>query len=181
MQQKKKKTEPRWKTEVKDWIVSIIIAIILAFVIRTFIVEPYLVEGTSMNPTLQTQERLLVNKALYYFTDPVKDDIIVFKYPHDPSRDFIKRVIAVPGDTIEIREGVVYLNGQMLKEDYILEKTKGSFPKVIVPPKHVFVMGDNRNNSEDSRFKNVGFVPYELVKGKGMIVFWPFEVFRKMP
>ncbi len=73
------------------------------------------------------------------------------------------------------------MNGQLLKENYILEKTKGDYKKVIVPQKHVFVMGDNRNNSEDSRFSRVGFVPYELIKGKGMLVFWPFEVFRKLP
>lgn len=181
MQQKKKRPEAAWKATVKDWVVSLLIALVLAFGIRTFIVEPYLVEGTSMNPTLQSHERLLVNKGVYYFTNPVKDDIIVFKYPRDPRRDFIKRVIAVPGDTIEIREGEIYLNGQMLKENYILEKARGNLPKLIVPPKHVFVLGDNRNNSEDSRFRDVGFVPYDNIKGKGMIVFWPFEVFRKLP
>ena len=170
-----------WQEELKDWIISIIIAVILAFFIRTFVVEPYLVDGSSMNPTLQNSERLLVNKSAYLFSEPTKDDIVIFKFPFDQSRDFIKRVIAVPGDTIEIKSGNVYLNGQLLKENYILEKTKGDYKKVIVPQKHVFVMGDNRNNSEDSRFSRVGFVPYELIKGKGMLVFWPFEVFRKLP
>jgi len=95
--------------------------------------------------------------------------------PRDPSRDFIKRVIAAPGDTIEIRAGRVLVNDQLLTEDYILEKTRSEYPKSTVPEGHVFVMGDNRNNSEDSRFADVGFVPYDLIKGKAMLVFWPIS------
>ncbi len=181
MQQKKKKPESQWQVTLKDWGISLLIALVLTFAFRAFVVEQYLVEGTSMNPTLQNHERLLINKGVYYFTDPTKGEVVVFKYPRDQKRDYIKRVIATPGDTVEIREGEVYLNGQPLKENYILEKAKGDFPKVIVPPKHVFVLGDNRNNSEDSRYRNVGFVPYELLKGKAMLVIWPFEFFRKLP
>ena len=178
---KTKEKKSTMQDTLKDWTISIIIAIVLSMFVRYFIVEPYLVDGTSMNPTLQPNERLLVSKFAYTFSEPKKNDIIVFKYPSNQTRDFIKRVIAVPGETFEIRDGVVYVNGQKLQEDYILENTRGSYPKVIIPSGHVFVMGDNRNNSEDSRYPKVGFVPYSLIKGKGVLIFWPFELFRKLP
>ena len=167
--------------EAKDWIISIVVAVVLAFLIRQFIVELYIVDGPSMRPTLQSQERLVVNKFIYSLRAPEKGEILVFKYPRDPSRDFIKRVIATPGDTIEIKDGRVYVNDQMLNEDYILEKTRSEYPKATVPEGSVFVMGDNRNNSEDSRFADVGFVPYSLIKGKAMLVFWPFSQFKTLP
>ena len=167
--------------EIKDWIVSIAIAVVLALGIRYFIVELYLVDGPSMRPTLQSAERLVVNKFIYRFRAPERGEILVFRYPRDPSRDFIKRVIAVPGDTIEIKDGRVYVNSTILNEPYILSKTRGDYPLATVPEGHIFVMGDNRNNSEDSRFADVGFVPYELIKGKAILVFWPFSRFKALP
>lgn len=167
--------------EAKDWIISIVIAVVLAFIIRQFVVELYIVDGPSMRPTLQSQERLVVNKFIYDFRAPEKGEILVFQYPRDTSRDFIKRVIATPGDTIEIKGGRVYVNDQMLEEDYILEKTRSEYPKATVPEGTVFVMGDNRNNSEDSRFADVGFVPYKLIKGKAVLVFWPLDAFKTLP
>ncbi|WP_315003484.1 signal peptidase I [uncultured Selenomonas sp.] len=167
-------------SEIKDWIVSIVVAVALAMFIRTFIVELYVVDGPSMRPTLESEQRLVVNKFIYRFHPPEKGDVLVFQYPRDPSRDFIKRVIAVPGDTIEIREGRVLVNDQLLTEDYILEKTRSEYPKATVPEGHIFVMGDNRNNSEDSRFADVGFVPYDLIKGKAMLVFWPISAYKTL-
>lgn len=167
--------------EIKDWVISILIAVVLAFFIRYFIVELYMVEGPSMRPTLLNGERLVVNKFVYRFKQPDRGEVIVFRYPKDPSRDFIKRVIAVPGDSIEIKEGRVFLNGQLLNEPYILEKTKGSYPLATVPARTIFVMGDNRNNSEDSRFKDVGFVSNEMIKGKAVVVFWPVDQFKSLP
>lgn len=166
--------------EIKDWIVSILIAVVLALFIRYFIVELYVVDGPSMQPTLQSGERLIVNKFIYRFGEPARGDVVVFKYPSDPSRDFIKRVIAIPGDTIEIKDGRVFVNGQLLNEQYILERTRGSYPLSTVPEGRIFAMGDNRNNSEDSRFKDVGFVPYELVKGKAMVIFWPLDKMKSL-
>ena len=166
--------------EIKDWIVSIVVAVALAMFIRTFIVELYVVDGPSMRPTLESEERLVVNKFIYRFRPPEKGEVLVFQYPRDPSRDFIKRVIATPGDTIEIREGRVLVNDQLLTEDYILEKTRSEYPKSTVPEGRVFVMGDNRNNSEDSRFADVGFVPYDLIKGKALLVFWPISQYKTL-
>ena len=166
--------------EIKDWVVSIVVAVALAMFIRTFIVELYVVDGPSMRPTLESEERLVVNKFIYRFRPPEKGEILVFQYPRDPSRDFIKRVIAVPGDTIEIREGRVLVNDQLLTEDYILEKTRSEYPKSTVPEGRIFVMGDNRNNSEDSRFADVGFVPYDLIKGKAVLVFWPISQYKTL-
>ena len=167
--------------DAKDWGISIVAAVVMALLIRTFIVELYIVDGPSMRPTLQHEERLVVSKFIYKIRNPEKGEILIFRYPRDPSRDFIKRVIAVGGDTIEIKEGRVYVNDQMLKEDYILEKTRTEYPKVTVPEGTVFVMGDNRNNSDDSRFADVGFVPLDLIKGKAMLVFWPFDNFKSLP
>ena len=167
--------------EVKDWLVSIVVAVVLAFLIRQFVVELYIVDGPSMRPTLQSQQRLVVNKFIYRFRAPEKGEILVFQYPRDPSRDFIKRVIAVPGDTVEIKDGRVLVNDQVLSEDYILEKTRGDYPKSTVPEGTVFVMGDNRNNSEDSRFADVGFVPDALIKGKAVLVFWPLSELKSLP
>ena len=96
-------------------------------------------------------------------------------------RDFIKRVIAVPGDTIEIKDGNVFVNDELQTENYILSKCRGDYPKVTIPEGHIFVMGDNRNNSEDSRFPDVGFVPFDLIKGKAMVVFWPFADMKVLP
>lgn len=167
--------------EIKDWGVSIVIAVVLALIIRNFIVEPYLVDGPSMRPTLENQQRLIVNRFIYNLRAPERGEILIFKYPKDPSRDFIKRVIAVPGDTIEIKDGNVFVNDELQTEDYILSKCRGDYPKVTIPERHIFVMGDNRNNSEDSRFPDVGFVPFDLIKGKAMVVFWPIGDMKTLP
>lgn len=167
--------------EVKDWVFSIAAAIIAALLIRTFIVELYVVDGPSMRPTLQHEERLVVNKFIYHVRDPQKGEVVIFRYPRDPSRDFIKRVIATAGDTLEIKDGRVYVNDQLLREDYILEKTRTEYPKVTIPDGTIFVMGDNRNNSEDSRFPDVGFVPLDLVKGKAVLIFWPVSEIKTLP
>ncbi|BBB93212.1 MAG TPA: signal peptidase I [Methylomusa anaerophila] len=167
--------------EIKDWVISILIAVVLAFFIRYYIVELYMVEGPSMRPTLVNGERLIVNKFIYRFKSPGKGEVVVFRYPRDPSRDFIKRVIAIPGDTIEIKDGRVFVNGQLQNETYILERTRDPYPLATVPEGQIFVMGDNRNNSEDSRSKNVGFVPVELLKGKAVTVFWPLDHIKTLP
>ena len=180
------KSGESFQDSLNDWLVSIIVAVALAFCIRTFIFEPYKVEGTSMYPTLFHQERLIVNKIIYFLEDPKRNEIVVFRYPKDESRDFIKRVIAVGGDTVEMRDGAVLINGKKIDEPYTWkEDPKGlnhsNYRKSLVPKDHIIVLGDNRNNSEDSRFADVDFVPLRLVKGNAAAVFWPFERFRKLP
>jgi signal peptidase I len=175
------KEEKSWQDKASEWLISIIIAVGLALFIRTFLVEPYMVSGPSMRPTLQNAERLIVNRLVYRLREPRKGEIIVFKYPSDTRRDFIKRVIAVGGDTIEIRDGKTFVNGEALNETYIKEPFHTNYPKVTVPKGFIFVMGDNRNNSEDSRYADVGFVDLNLVKGKAALVFWPFTSFKVLP
>ncbi len=183
---RRSKDSSSWQDSVSDWMISIIVAVAIAFLIRTFIFEPYLVEGSSMYPTLVNHERLIVNKFGYFVGDPKKGEIVIFRYPQDESRDFIKRVIAVGGDTVEMRDGKVLVNGKVVAEDYTWkDDPKGinhsNFRKSVVPKDHIFVLGDNRNNSRDSRFPDVGFVPLNLVKGKAAVAFWPVDKFRMMP
>lgn len=157
--------------ELWEWVRSIGIAVILAVLIRLFLFEVFVVEGASMFPTLDNHERLIVNKLVYRLDIPEPGDIVVFNYSSE--RDFIKRVIGVSGDLIEIREGAVYRNGALLEEPYISEQPWADFGPVEVPPGTVFLMGDNRNNSMDSRDPSVGFVSLHKVKGKAFVVFWP--------
>ncbi len=168
---------------IKEWVISIIIAVCFALLIRTFVVALYIVDGSSMKPTLLDGERLVVNKFLYRFKEPQKGDIIVFEYPSDREKDFVKRVIATPGDDIEIINGIVFLKGQPIKEKYIFEPMilAKDYPKIHIPPGYIFVMGDNRNNSEDSRFRDVGLVSFENIKGKAMLLFWPLNKFKVLP
>ncbi len=180
-----KKKSSSWQDTVSDWLVSIIVAVALAFCIRTFLIEPYMVEGSSMYPTLVNHERLFVDKLSYYFSDPQRGEIVVFRYPKDESRDFIKRVIAVGGDTVEMRNGKVLVNGSALKEDYIYKEdpkgqNRSNYRKSVVPQNHIFVLGDNRNNSEDSRFADVDFVSHRLVKGRALLACWPPEQMRML-
>ena len=177
------KNETSWQDTASDWLVSIIVAVALAFCIRTFLVEPYMVEGSSMYPTLVNHERLIVDKLSYFVGDPKRGEIVVFRFPKDESRDFIKRVIAVGGDSVEMKNGAVFVNGTQLKEDYIYKndpkgKNMSNYRKVIVPEGTIFVLGDNRNNSEDCRFADVGMVPHRLVKGRAVCAFWPLNRIR---
>ncbi|NLX91153.1 MAG: signal peptidase I [Firmicutes bacterium] len=157
--------------EAKEWTRSIVLAIVIAIFIRLFLFEVFLVEGSSMYPTLQNHERLIVNKATYFFKEPEKGDIIVFSF--SPQRDFIKRVIAVEGDTVEISDNQVFVNGVVLDEPYLKDCQMMNFGPVKVPEGHIFVLGDNRGNSMDSRDPAVGYVSRKKVKGKAVVVFWP--------
>ncbi|MCL5038416.1 MAG: signal peptidase I, partial [Firmicutes bacterium] len=113
------------------------------------------------------------NKLVYRWHEPERGDVVVFRYPLDPSRDFIKRVIAVGGDYVEIRLGQIYVNGQAIEEPYVANRDLQSYPKTRVPPGSIFVLGDNRRNSEDSRV--FGAVELRYVKGKAFLVYWPFS------
>lgn len=154
------------KKEIKEWVLYLVVtfAIINIFLVGLL----FRVDGYSMYPTLTDKELLISNKFVYHIHAPEKGDIIVFEYPQDKTRTFVKRVIATEGDTVEVKNGKVYVNDQEMNERYIWESTAGYYPKTTVPEGTVFAMGDNRNNSKDSRFADVGFIPYDIIKGKVM-------------
>ncbi|MDJ0660817.1 MAG: signal peptidase I [Crocosphaera sp.] len=158
----------------------LVIAVILAVIIRTFIAEPRYIPSESMYPTLETGDRLVVEKVSYYFHAPQPGDIVVFEPPmqlqlqgYDKSQAFIKRIIATGGDTVEVRQGKVYVNNKPLKENYILHPPHYNLESVQVPEGYLFVMGDNRNNSNDSHVW--GFLPENNVIGHAVFRFFPFQ------
>lgn len=159
------------KKEIKEWVRSILLAVVLAVVIRLFFFQVTVVEGRSMYPTIDNHERLIVNKAVFYVKQPEKGDIIVFNF--SDHRDFIKRVIALEGDEVEIKDGLLYVNSQPFKEAYINNNRMNDFGPVVIPAGHAFVLGDNRGDSMDSRDPAVGFISRERIKGKALLVFWP--------
>ncbi len=162
------------KSEYRENIEAFAIAVVTILFILVFVAQSFLVKGTSMDPTLQDGERLIVDKITYKFRTPKTGEIIVFKYPGDPSKKFIKRVIGEPGDSVSIRDSKLYVNYQSLDESYILEKMDSDYENVEVPNGTIFVLGDNRNGSRDSRYPDVGFVPLKNVVGKADLIFWPF-------
>jgi signal peptidase I len=164
----------------KENVVLIAIALLLAFIIRTFIAEPRYIPSASMVPTLLKDDRLVVEKVSYYFHAPDFGDIVVFNppvelqsrgYPKDQA--FIKRIIGRPGDKLKITEGKVYLNGEPLEENYIAEPPESPMKEVKVPTGEYFVMGDNRNDSNDSRYW--GFLPKQNIIGRAVFRFWPLN------
>lgn len=165
-------------TELFEWFKDILIAMVVTLFIVVFLFQNTQVIGDSMEPTLQDGNSVIVNKFIYRFKPPQYGDIIAFEYQMDPSQYFIKRVIGVQGDTIDIKAGRVYLNNQVLEELYILEPMNEfidgnmQFP-LVIPKNYCFVMGDNRNISLDSRYKEVGLVPLGSISGKAFFRMWP--------
>jgi signal peptidase I len=165
------------KNDIKEWIQAILIAVVISMIIRTFLFETTLVYGKSMETTLHHRDRVIINKLVYSFYSPTRGDIVVFKNPDNNKENYVKRVIALPGDTIEIIDKKVYVNDELLVEPYLTEPTEGNFPKTKVPLDAIFVMGDNRNHSQDSRNPLVGFVPVDNIVGKAQLRIWPLEDF----
>jgi signal peptidase I len=166
-----------WRS-LPENLILIGIALCLALLIRTFIAEPRYIPSESMFPTLDVGDRLVIEKVSYRFHPPQKGEIIVFqpspelqRRGYSPDQAFIKRVIGQPGETVSIADGKVYVNGEALKEDYIAEPPDQPFPPVKVPPGEFFVMGDNRNDSNDSRYW--GFLPSQNIIGRAIFRFWP--------
>jgi signal peptidase I len=189
---------PFQKSTVREYFESIVIAVVLALFVRTWVVQAFKIPTGSMENNLLIGDHLLVNKFVFGPTAtaldrailPVRDvrrgDIVVFKYPEEPERDFIKRVIGLPGETLELRAKKVYVNGKPLDEPYVHFLTAAStasevtsadvrerYGPVTVPPDQFFVMGDNRDNSQDSRYW--GFLPSGHVKGKALMIYWSYE------
>jgi signal peptidase I len=157
------------------WARDVLISLAISAFIIIFLYQPVKVEGTSMLPGLADQERIFINKFVYRFETINRGDIVVFRYPRDPSKSYIKRVVGLPGDRIEISEGRVYVNGRMLREHYIPEQYEDwrSYPDTVVPANHYFVLGDHRNLSNDSR--DFGPVDETFIYGKAVFVYWPMD------
>jgi signal peptidase I len=161
--------------EFRGWLKDILLAVVIAFLMVVFLYQPVKVEGTSMQPELLDQERIFVNKFVYHFEEIHRGDIVVFWYPKDPSKSFIKRVLGVPGDVVSIREGQVYINGQLVEERYVPQgyQDVDSYPPVRVREGYYYVLGDHRNASNDSR--SWGLVPRKYIYGKAVFRYWPVE------
>ena len=168
------------KKILQEWAFPLV-CFVAVWILVKVVFPTAIIPTASMYPTLPSPCFSFSTRAAYWENDPERGDILVFQYPKDPSRDFIKRVIAIPGDTIEIKDGHIYVNGELKNEPYILSTTRGDYPLATVPEGHIFVMGDNRNNSEDSRFADVGMVPFDLIKGKAILIFWPLDKLRTLP
>ena len=157
------------------WLRDLVIALIIAFFIIVFLYQPVKVEGNSMMPLLDDQERIFVNIFVYRLEPIERGDIIVFRYPYDPSKKFIKRVIGVAGDRVRIDGGQVYVNGNPIAEDYVAPAyaDSQSNPEITVPRNSYFVLGDNRNMSKDSR--EFGPVSVSFIYGKAVFGYWPMD------
>lgn len=180
----------RKKSVVREWIESIIVALILAMVIRTFVVQAFKIPTGSMRPTLKEGDLILVNKFIYGAKVPFTDlrlpalsqlkrgNVIVFIYPEDPKKDFIKRLIGLPGETVEIKNGTIYINEKPILDPVFNQRyyyNRGQWgeedEKITVPQDCVFVLGDNSASSKDSRYW--GFVPYKNILGRAILIYWP--------
>ncbi len=180
--------------EILSWIFTLAVAVVIALVIRTFIFEPVKVDGHSMDDTLADKEIMFVSKWQYssswlfgtrmtFFGDPERFDVVVCRYPDRGYTNFVKRVVGLPGDTIEIKNGYLYVNNERYDEPYINDEYRtglgSNYPAIVVPEGQYFVMGDHRNNSNDSRF--VGPIDRNMIMGHVVQVVFPFSAFRSIP
>ena len=166
---------PKLIPVISVWLRDLIISLAISAFIIIFLYQPVKVEGTSMMPSLDDQERIFVNKFVYRIEAIQRGDIVVFRYPRDPSKSFIKRVIGVAGDHIRIEGGRVFVNGTQLAEDYVPEsyEDERSYPEITVPENGFFVLGDHRTMSNDSR--DFGPVDQSFIYGKAVFGYWPVD------
>ncbi len=168
----------RWHLSAAVFLLrDLLLSVVIAFVVILFIYQPVKVEGTSMMPALQDQERIFINKFIYRFNIGKIEhgDMVVFWYPNDPSKSYIKRVIGTPGDTVEVMNGLVYVNGKRLEEAYVPPEYRDNQSMTVreVPSAQYFVLGDHRSSSNDSRAW--GMVPRSYIYGKAVFIYWPLE------
>jgi signal peptidase I len=160
-----------------SWLRDLALSVVIAIIIILFLYQPVKVEGTSMMPSLVDQERIFINKFIYRFNfaDIRRGDMVVFWFPGDPTKSYIKRVIGVPGDKVEVTDGAVIVNGRTLDEAYVPPEYRDhvSMPARVVPAEQFFVLGDHRSSSNDSR--TWGWVPRSDIYGKAVFVYWPLD------
>ena len=168
---------PTWRTSIVETLDASIFAAVLSLLIITFVVQAFFIPSGSMEPTLQVGDRILVSKFAYRLGQLRRGDVIVFRYPLNPGKDFVKRIVSLGGETVELRDGVVLINDRPINELYPTVLAGGessctsNYGPQKIPSAQLFVLGDNRCNSEDSRF--FGFVPEENVVGKALLIYWP--------
>ena len=168
--------EPRRRFfETRYWLRDLVLSLLLAFIVIFFLYQPVQVEGTSMMPRLSDHERIFINKFLYRFEPVQRGDIVVFWYPRDPSKSYIKRVVGLPGEWVAVLDGRVAIDGKPLNEPYLPANglDRESCPPTYVEPGHYYVMGDHRASSNDSR--TWGTVDQKYIYGKAVFVYWPFS------
>lgn len=160
---------------MRSWVLDLVVSVVVSAFIIIFLYQPVRVEGTSMLPQLKDQDRLFINKMAYRVGDIHRGDVVVFLYPHDHSKSYIKRVIALPGDDLRIDHGLVYVNGKLVVEKYVPQRFEDdrSQPETVIPDHEYFVMGDHRSISSDSR--DFGPVAQGLIYGKAAFVYWPMD------
>jgi len=170
-----KKKRGSW---VRETVETVVIALVLAFLIRTFVVQTFWIPSGSMEPALLVNDRIMAYKVFYGIDNVHRGDIIIFKFPLDPRKDFVKRAIGLPGDVVEIREKKTYINGERLIEPYAVysDKRNIGYPRdeygpVKIPSNYLFVLGDNRDSSDDSRYW--GYVPGKNIIGEVFLMYWP--------
>jgi signal peptidase I len=168
---RRRRPENGWRSWTRDLVISVIVSVFIIL----FLYQPVRVEGTSMLPQLEDQDRLFINKFAYRIGEIHRGDVVVFRYPHDETKSYIKRVIALPGDDLRIDHGVVYVNGRPLRERYVPSwyRDDRSQPEMVLPEGEYFVMGDHRSISSDSR--DFGPVPRDLIYGRAAFVYWPMD------
>jgi signal peptidase I len=169
----------RTKSVFREFAETVILTLLIYFLVRTFLFENYRVLGHSMDPTLENNQFLVVNKLGYRLSEPVRGDIIVFRDPRSDERKLIKRVIGLPGEMLEIQDGRVFINGQPLDEPYVANPSRYSQEATPIPEGMYFVLGDNRNNSSDSH--NWGTLERERVVGKAWVSYWPPRLWGTIP
>ncbi len=174
-------THSSFPRELRGWVRDLAVAVTLAMVIIVFLYQPVKVEGTSMAPLLSDQERIFINKFVYRFEPIERGDVIVFWYPLDHSKSFIKRVIGLPGETIELRRGRLYIDGKEINEVYVPPSffDGTSYGPLQIPQGNYFVMGDHRDSSNDSRM--FGTVSRDYIYGKAVFAYWPVDHFGSIP
>ncbi|MGP4073684.1 signal peptidase I [Piscibacillus sp. B03] len=162
------------KKEIWEWTKAIIIAVVLAFFLRSYVFATSIVEGTSMDPTLHNGERVIFNKAIYLLDEPSRGDIVIIQHPN---KNYVKRVIGLPNETVEVRNGTLYIDGEKVDQSFLppeQQSATSDFEPVEVPNQHYFVMGDNRDISKDSR-NGLGFIHEDDIIGRSEIVIFPFD------
>ena len=178
---KKDKPKKSMKQEIFEWVMVFVVAAALAFVVRTFIFEPVRVDGSSMLNTLTDGDFMIATKYDYLAGDPERFDVVICDYPNTSDGKYrVKRVIGLPGDTVELVAGELYINGEHLEQQFDMTDNQAYFGPYVVPEDHYFVMGDNRDNSHDSRASDVGALTRDQIRGHVQYVVFPFSNFRKV-